>query len=508
MPHTPTRTVDVAIIGAGTAGQSAFHQVKKCGKDVVIINAGSWTTTCIDAGCMPSKLLLAAAERAHHARTTDEFGISTAVHVDGKAVMQRVQRERARLASYVQTTVDGWADDQKISGTAHIIGKSEDDKALLAVNADIIAADTLIIATGSTPSVPDGWADALGDRLLTSDTVFDLPDLPKSLAVVGAGAIGLELAQAFSMLGVRVRLFNRDATLGGLHDDAINAAAIDSLATTVDMTLNATIDDVAATASGVRVHYTDDDGNRQTFAADYLLAAIGRHAKLESLGVGHLGIALDDKGYPKDLDPATGQIKERRVFVVGDASGHFPLLHIANIEGTQAGMLAKDCSSTDDNIRDLPVPLSVVFCLPNIAQVGQTYQQLKDSDTDFVTGYVSFANQGRSRVMGVNQGALHLYADRSDGKLLGACMVAPDGEYLAHILALAIMQGLSAAELLTMPFYHPTIIEGVRTALRDIVKQCLAMADDADADSDTDTAAAHDPEAKNAALPRLNPMLR
>lgn len=504
MQPTPTHTVDVAVIGAGTAGQSAFHQVKKCGKNVVIINAGSWTTTCVDAGCMPSKLLLAAAERAHLAHTADEFGVITQVQIDGKAVMQRVQRERARLASYVQTTVDGWDDDQKISGTARIVGKNADDQTLLAVNDDIIAADTLIIATGSTPSVPDGWADILSDRLLTSDTVFDLPDLPKSLAVVGAGAIGLELAQAFSLLGVRVRLFNRDATLGSLSDDDINAAAIDSLATTMDMALNVTIDTLTRTDNGVCVHYTDCDGNAQTFEAEYLLAAVGRHAELENLGIDKLDIALDDKGYPKDLDPATGQIGKRRMFVAGDASGHFPLLHIANIEGTQAGMLTKDCPITVDYIRDLPVPLSVVFCLPNIAQIGQTYAQLKDSDTDFVTGKVSFANQGRSRVMGVNQGALHIYAHRSDGKLLGASMVAPDGEYLAHILALAIMQRLSASELLTMPFYHPTIIEGMRTALRDIVKQCLALSDD----EGTDTAAARAAETKNAALPNVNPMLR
>lgn len=500
MSHTPTRMVDVAIIGAGTAGQSAFHQVKKCGKDVVIINSGRWTTTCIDTGCMPSKLLLAAAERAHHARTADEFGVATAIKIDGKTVMARVQRERARLASYVQDTVDDWSDSQKISGTAHIIGKDDNDNTLLAVNADIIAANTLIIATGSTPVVPEDWADKLGDRLLTSDSVFELTDLPKSLAVVGAGAIGLELAQAFGLLGVRVRLFGRDAQVAGLHDEAINTAAIDSLATTLDMALSTTIDDLEKTHHGVRVHYTDGDGNSQTFEANYLLAAIGRQAQLQELGVEQIGIVLDDKGYPQDLNPDTGQIGERQVFVVGDANGQRPLLHNANIEGTQAGMMANGCANALANLRSLPVPLSLVFCLPNIAQVGQTYQQLKDSNTDFIIGKVSFANQGRSRVMGINQGALHIYARPSDGKLLGACMVAPDGEYLAHILALTMMQDLTAADVLTMPFYHPTIVEGLRTALRDISKQVKQ--------NHTTTMASDPISAENATLPHVNPMLR
>ena len=279
------RHVDVAIIGAGTAGQNAFRQAKKATDNIVIINDGFWTTTCATIGCMPSKLLIAAANRAHEAKDSEAFGIHAEVKIDGQQVMARVQSERNRFAGFVEQQVESWSENQKISGRAHINKEGN-----IEINNEHIKADKIIIATGSTPFVPEGWAEKLGDRLLTSDTIFELNDLPESMAVIGAGSIGLELAQAFTRLGVAVTLFNRNNRVAGLKDDAINEKAIACLGSELVMQLNSKIEDVGEYASDDQsseksptafINYIDSDGQAHKWQGEYVLVATGRRNTID-----------------------------------------------------------------------------------------------------------------------------------------------------------------------------------------------------------------------------------
>ena len=491
MSKSPTRQVDVAIIGAGTAGQTAFSQVNQATDNVVVINDGYWTTTCATVGCMPSKLLIAAAERAHHARDSAEFGINTQqvdIPIDGHQVMQRVQSERDRFTGFIKEKIEGWDENKKISGRAQI-----NEQGLIAVNDELIEAKYIIIATGSKPFVPDDWAQALGDALLTSDTVFELNDIPKSMAVIGAGAIGLELAQAFNRLGCEVTLFNKSPRVGGLTDKKVTQKAIECLACELNMVLDADITEVKQDSGQAIVNYKEQD-SAHTWQGEYVLVATGRRNSLLPMGAQHLGITLDDHNQPKDLNPLSGQVKDSHVFVVGDANGNLPLLHVASNEGYHAGAQIKESlkhasgngSSNDGNNDDLnhpqnkcyskstgypKTPMAVVFCEPQIATVGKSLQEIEEANEAHVIGEVSFDDQGRSRVMGVNCGLLRVYACKNSNKILGASMIAPDAEYMAHILATAITNNLTVTDLLAAPFYHPTILEGLRTALRDVQKQ-------------------------------------
>ena len=488
MSKSPTRHVDVAIIGAGTAGQTAFSQLDQVTDNIVIINDGYWTTTCATVGCMPSKLLIAAAERAHHARDSAEFGINTHnevnIPIDGQQVMQRVQAERDRFTGFIKDKVNGWDDAKKICGRA-----SFNEQGLIAVNDELIKAKYIIIATGSKPYVPEDWANSLGDKLLTSDTVFELNDIPKSMAVIGAGAIGLELAQAFNRLGCEVTLFNKSARVGGLKDQKVTDKAIACLSQELDMVLNADITLIKQQQGQAIIHYKakaadNADDATQTWQGDYVLVATGRRHNLLSMQAQNIGIEFDQHNQPQDIDSSTGQVKDSHVYIVGDANAHLPLLHVASDEGFQAATdikqrLSKDAlieSQTENkNHQDYrqaicypKTPMAVVFCEPQIASVGRTLPQLDESDADYLIGEVSFDDQGRSRVMGVNCGLLRIYACQHSHKILGASMIAPDAEYIAHILATAISNNLTVTDLLAAPFYHPTILEGLRTALRDI----------------------------------------
>ncbi|WP_261870922.1 dihydrolipoyl dehydrogenase [Psychrobacter sp. JCM 18901] len=330
-PKEVTRKVSVAIIGAGTAGQNAFRQASKIKDDVIIINEGFWTTTCIAVGCMPSKLLIAAADRAHDANHSAEFGIHTTTQIDGKRVMERVRDERSHFASYIKKQVDSWPDHKKIDGRARI-----NEQGLIEVNDELIAAEQIIVATGSSPFIPDGWADKLGDTMLTSDSVFELEDLPKTMAVVGAGAIGLELAQAFTRLGVEVTLLNRAKQVAGLKDDNINNKAMDCLSHELTMHLGSEITDVGTKADegnkNAFIKYEDSAGESQQWQGEYVLVATGRRNNIKQLGVENLGVELDDKNRPKDLSKKTGQIGDLNVYIVGDANANIPLLHVASDE--------------------------------------------------------------------------------------------------------------------------------------------------------------------------------
>ena len=466
-PKEVTRKVSVAIIGAGTAGQNAFRQASKIKDDVVIINEGFWTTTCIAVGCMPSKLLIAAADRAHDANHSAEFGIHATAQIDGKRVMERVRDERSHFASYIKKQVDSWPEHKKIDGRARI-----NEQGLIEVNDELIAAEQIIVATGSSPFIPDGWADKLGDTMLTSDSVFELEDLPKTMAVVGAGAIGLELAQAFTRLGVEVTLLNPAKQVAGLKDDDINNKAMDCLSHELTMHLGSEITDVGTTADegnkSAFIRYEDSAGESQQWQGEYVLVATGRRNNIKQLGVENLGVELDDKNRPKNLSKKTGQIGDLNVYIVGDANANIPLLHVASDEGYSAGSMV--CENTEAAyIRPPATPFSIVFCSPQIVNVGMSLPEIqKDSELEFVIGSVSFDNQGRSRVMGVNCGLLHIYGCKKTDRILGASMVGPDAEYIGHILATAITNDLSIKDMLDTPFYHPTILEGLRTALRDV----------------------------------------
>ena len=288
------------------------------------------------------------------------------------------------------------------------------------------------------------------------------------------------LAQAMAKLGVTVKLFNRQAKVGGISDEALNAIAIDVLANnpntpTLELLLNVKIDGLTLSEDGeqISVDYQDLQGSKQRFSADRVLLAIGRKTHLASLGVQSIDVEIDERGNPKNVNPKTGQVGDSNVYIIGDANAILPLMHVASDEGYNAGSVV--CGDGNSDLVFQRVPMAITFTEPNICQVGEnlpTLNAMQDKgELQFVTGRVNFSNQGRSRVMGVNMGQMHIYAHKDNGKILGASMIAPDGEYLTHLLALAIDNGLTAKKMLEMPFYHPTIVEALRTCLRDVERQ-------------------------------------
>jgi dihydrolipoamide dehydrogenase len=459
MPNTMTIKAEVVIIGAGSAGMSAYKSARQFNDSILVIEEGYYGTTCARVGCMPSKLLIAAAEAAHHARHAGRFGINVAkVEVDGKAVMARLRAERDRFVGFVVEDVDSWPDAHKIRGSARFIAPNR-----LILNDDTeIEAGRVVIATGSRPVWPSTW-DALGDRLIINDDVFDWDDLPSAIAVFGNGVIGLELAQALNRLGVRVKLFGRSGRVGPLTDPVVAEAARAAYAAEYRFPSSSEV--VSVKREGNQVIVTERLAGREVEERfDYLIAATGRRPNLDRLGLEHAGIVLDELGTPLDWDRRTAQIGESAIFLAGDAAPDAPLLH----EASDAGRIAGENAARFPFVapRHRRTPIGVVFSDPQIAMVGQSHAQLTKAQAKFITGAVDFTGQGRARVAGRNIGKLNVYAHPETGKFLGAEMVGPAAEHIAHLLAWAIEADRSVQQMLDSPFYHPVIEEGVRTALR------------------------------------------
>ncbi|WP_159567161.1 dihydrolipoyl dehydrogenase [Budvicia diplopodorum] len=457
--------VDVAVIGGGTAGLGAYRAAKCLTPNVVMIEGGPYGTTCARVGCMPSKLLIAAAEAVHQIERAPKFGIHPQgeIKINGREVMSRVKRERDRFVGFVLEGVDEIPARDKVSGYARFI----DDNTLEVGNHTRIQAKRIVIASGSRPAWPAAW-NALGDRLIVNDNVFDWDDLPSSVAVFGPGVIGLELGQALHRLGVKVTMFGVGGGVGPLTDSAIRQYAADTLNNEFYLDPNANVDVVERRGDSVFIRYHDRSGQVQEITVDYMLAATGRRPNVDNIGLENTTLKLDEKGVPL-ADGLTMQTSVPHIFIAGDASNQLPLLHEASDQARIAGENAGSFPEVSPGLRRSPI--SVVFSDPQIAMVGSTYRELSQKFGAcgcFEVGEVSFENQGRSRVMLRNKGLLHVYGEQGTGRFLGAEMIGPDVEHIAHLLAWAHQQQMTVEQMLDMPFYHPVIEEGLRTALRDL----------------------------------------
>jgi dihydrolipoamide dehydrogenase len=459
MSLNPVINTDVAIIGAGTAGMSAYRAALEHTSRVLLIESGVYGTTCARVGCMPSKLLIAAADAAHAVIGASRFGVSVGpIKIDGRAVMARVRSERDRFVGFVVDAVQHWPAEHRLVGHAHFL-----DDHTLQVGATQVRAQRIVIATGSRPAVPEAWRLALGERLIVNDDVFDWTDLPRSVAVVGAGVIGLELAQALHRLGVRVRLYGRSERVGPLSDPQLQTLA--RLVFGVELPLSVDLAHIEPRREGdsVIVRATDRDGRVHEEQFDWLLATTGRRPNVDQLGLENTTLPLDARGIPVH-DRRTAQVTDFPIFIAGDVSEDRPLLHEAADEGRIAGGNAG--RFPDVRVRPRRTPLAVVFSEPQIALAGASHAELRAAGIAFETGRVSFDDQGRSRVMGRNLGALHVYGEVGTGRFLGAEMLGPAAEHIGHLLAWSVQRGDTVQQMLDSPFYHPVVEEGLRTALR------------------------------------------
>lgn len=454
-----TREVDVAILGAGSAGLFALSQVKRETDNYVLINGGELGTTCARVGCMPSKVLIQVAEDFHRKSIFDREGIDGAeeLSVDVPASMEHVQDLRDVFVDKTLGVTDEMDDTHLIDGYAKFIANDT-----IEVNGEQIKAKSIVIATGSTPVVPAAWGE-FKDHIITTDDFFELEDLPASMAVIGLGSIGLEIGQSLQRLGVAVTGVDQLGNVAKLEDEKVNEMALTVLGREMPLWLGqpAVLEKVG---DGIQV----TAGENQV-VVDKVLASLGRKPNLENLNLGVTDIVLDEAGIPV-FDSLTMQIGDLPIFIAGDVNADRPILHEAGREGRIAGCNAMHAVGNAPVERfKRKVPLGITFCDPNIAAVGAQLSEIEQEK--IVIGEIQFAPVGRALIIGKNRGLLRLYVQKSDGLLLGASMCCVKAENLAHLISWSIQQGMTIFDILKMPFYHPVIEEALQAALYHALSQ-------------------------------------
>ncbi len=456
--------VDVAIVGAGTAGLYALREVRRARKSFVLIDRGPLGTTCARVGCMPSKAALHLADLWASRLDLDTFGSGVEkLSIDRARAWQQVRAQRDAFAASAAGKAREAAGERLLDGHARFL-----EPGVLEVEGaggrTIVRAGAVILATGSRPVKP-AWLEPLGKRVVSTDELFELETLPDSVGVLGLGAIGLEMGLALARLGVEVVGADVATAPGGIADPVVAKRAIARFGSEMDLWLGQ-----AATLMDAGYRIALASGERRA-EVELVLAALGRRPNTDGLDLAAAGVELGPRG-ELPFDPATMQVGKLPVFVAGDANGDRPLMHEAADEGAIAGFNAARGERTRFRRK---VALGIAFSNPDVAAVGARFDSL-DADR-IVIGSAEGAANGRSRILDATDSLLRVYADAGSGRLLGASLVARDGEHLAHLLAWAIQRGETARSLLEMPFYHPVVEEMLQSALQDIARRLPAPDD-------------------------------
>lgn len=450
-----TRKVEYAIIGSGTAGLGAYSRIHRHTDNFVMIQHGPYGTTCARVGCMPSKMLITAADHAHEFTQGSAFGIHGDREVNGKQVFNRIRKDRAeKFVGNVLKQIDNIPDQFKLRGFAKFLSNHQ-----IQVDDDlVIEADKIVIACGTRPYIPASLS-SVKNRIFTSDTIFEIDTLPCSIAIIGLGVIALELGQSFHRLGVNTTLYGRSGRVGDLTHPRLQAETLNCLAQELDIYPEGEIVKAWEEGDAVIIAYKLPDGSVITKTFDAILIAAGRVSNIDRLDVENTDLALDAKGIPL-FDPQTMQCGSLPIYVAGDATNDLPLWHEAYDEGRIAGNNALSFPAAVTTARK--TPLGIYFTDPQMAIVGRSFEQLQG--TEIVIGDMPF-NSPRHEVWKKTQGRIQVYLDAHSGEILGAELLGHKAEHLAHLLALAITHKMTAEQFLQTPVYHPSAEEVLKRAL-------------------------------------------
>jgi pyruvate/2-oxoglutarate dehydrogenase complex dihydrolipoamide dehydrogenase (E3) component len=441
---------DLAVIGGGSGGYAAARTAAADGLKTVVIEGGEEVGgLCILRGCMPSKALLYAAEVLHLASHAEPWGIRAEdVRFNFAKVMARKDALIKDFADYRrQQLVSGKF--QFLRARAHFA----DPHTLELSTGDRLTAASFVVATGSVvaPS-PIPQLDELG--YLTSDTALSLSRLPKSLIVLGGGAVAVELAQFFVRFGVRVTLIQRGAhILHAFDDDAVGEVEKVLRREGVNLYTGTRLLDARRVGDGKEIAF-EHNGQTVRARAEEILFALGRVPNIASLGLEGIGVRVEAGCVVTNEQMQTSL---PHIYAAGDCTGLHEIVHIA----IQQGEVAAHNAAHADRVRTMDYRLltEVVFTEPQVAVVGFTEKSAHAAKRPYLAASYPFNDHGKSLIMEAKDGFVKLLADPVSGEIIGGCCVGPAGGELIHEIIAAMHKRMTVHELAAMPHYHPTLAE-------------------------------------------------
>ena len=450
---------DLVVIGTGSGNgivDGAF-----AGLDVAVVEQARFGGTCLNVGCIPTKMLAHTADVARTVGEAAAFGVDAGVAgVRWSAVQERVFGRLDPIAR------DGARHREEDGGVTVYAGHARftGPRALRIERADLsgvdeVTADRIVVAAGARPLVPEPVASS-GVPFETSDTVMRMPQVPARLAILGGSYIAMEFAHVFSALGARVTVIDLADSLLGAHDDSVARRFTALARERHDVRTGREIAEIAEVGHGVRL--TLDDG--AVVEADTLLVAVGRVPNGDRMDLDKGGIDTHDDG--RIVVDRQLRTTAEGVWALGDVSTAVPLKHVANRE---AEIVAHNLLHPDDP-RETdagPVP-SAVFGDPQVASVGATEQELREGDLDWVAGEAEYSETAFGWALEDPTGFAKVLAERGTGRLLGAHVMGPHASILIQPLVVALSCGIDVRTLARRPYWiHPALTEVVENALLD-----------------------------------------
>ena len=466
----PAASHDLIVIGGGSAGHAAARTAAGLGAKVALIeSAEPLGGLCILRGCMPSQALSETANRMRGIRRAARFGIRAGEpELDVGALRERVRSLVAGFRQERESEMTGGC-YKLLRGSASFTGEHE--IAFAAEDGEVrsLTAATFVIATGSTPVIPPipGLA---GTPCWTSDHVIHLPFLPRHLAVVGAGAVGMECAHLFEGLGSRVTMIVRGESIMGRMDREVAAVVeAESEDRGIRFLKRTGVKSVAYRRNSFALAL---EGAADSLEADALLMATGRAPATAHLGLEGIGITLEEGRILIDDRCATSL---PHVFAAGDCASPIPVVHLAVIQGEVAGRnavrLAKDGHREAAATWNRNSAMSGWFTDPQCVEIGLSERAATEKGIPVVTGRQEYADQGKGIITGCRRGFVKVIAEAGSGRLIGACGAGPLLVETGHVLQAAIELGLSARDYLAIPHYHPTLAEAWHRAVADLAER-------------------------------------
>jgi len=466
--------VDLCVIGAGSAGLSATAFAAQLGVKVLLIERGKMGGECLNMGCVPSKALLAAAKVAHAMRNATPFGI-TAVEpqVDFAAVHAHVQRVIAAIAPHDSVERFEGLGATVMRGDARFVGPRE----LLVsggageqrASEQLISARRVIIATGSSPTLPkiDGLASV---PHLTNETLFDNATLPEHLLILGGGPIGIEMAQAHRRLGSKVTVIERSRCLS--KDDEEHATLLLQRLTAEGVTVR---QKTAVTAVRQGPHGSngivlslDEGGQKSEIEGSHLLVATGRSPRIDALGLDQAGVSVDKSGIVVDAKLRTNV---HGVYAIGDVVAQAP--HFTHIAAYHAGIAVQNALLLPYAKADYSSLPWVTYCDPELAHVGLSEadaRKLHGSDVQLLRFELKANDRAQTDL--ATLGSVKVWA-RKNGQVLGVSILAAHAGEMAHLWSLAIRSGLKLKAIASMIAPYPTFGEASKSAAGELYKPKL-----------------------------------
>ncbi|TMR90192.1 dihydrolipoyl dehydrogenase [Nonomuraea basaltis] len=454
---------DVVVLGAGPGGYTAAVRAAQLGLRTAVVEEKYWGGVCLNVGCIPSKALLRNAELAHifhnEAKT---FGISGEVSFDYGAAFQRSRK-----------VADG-----RVKGVHYLMKKNAIteydgrgtflDANTVQVNGETITFSHCIIAAGATTRLIPGTQ--LSERVVTYEEQILTEELPRSIIIAGAGAIGVEFAYVLHNYGVKVTIVEFLDRVVPLEDEEVSAELAKRYKRLgIEVLTSTRVDGIDDTGASVKVTVTRD-GQQQVLEADKVLQAIGFQPRVDGYGLEKTGVALTDRG----AIAVDGRCRTSvpHIFAIGDVTAKLMLAHAAESMGIIAAETIADAETMELDYVMIP---RATYCQPQVASFGYTEAQARDLGYDVKVAKFPFTANGKAHGLGDTAGFVKIISDNTHGELLGAHLIGPEVTELLPELTLAQQWDLTVHEVARNVHAHPTLGEAVKEAVHGLAGHMINM---------------------------------